>query len=149
MRRFFFFYGVLPVVILTIVWLVFRPAPAVAPTDKNASNVNTTSPAVTFFTPVKTSTFASSVPENNAVIAQTPGTVSVSFRQAAGPSSSLVITDTTGMPVQLGGGSFSDDHQTLTVLLQKNVTGPLSVSYTACDLAGGCETGQFGFTVTP
>lgn len=104
---------------------------------------------VTTFTEVRTSTFLTSTPRNNVLLAVPPNTVSISFSQTLAPGSNISVTNIDGQFLQLGQPTFSNDRLTMTVLLAKHASGPLTVTYHACALDGECADGSFGFVVRP
>ncbi|MBI5404964.1 MAG: copper resistance protein CopC, partial [Candidatus Kerfeldbacteria bacterium] len=125
--------------------------PARAPTvDSNVNalaNVNSTAPTSKVFTETRTSTLVTTLPLNNAILAVSPNTVSLGFNNPIGPDSTITVSDEDGDPAHLGSGSFSDDRQTLTVLLRPGLRGPVLVRYSACNLEHVCEAGEFGFNI--
>lgn len=137
-------------VVVVVVFVVFRQ-PVAAPTITNTGPTSNpyqigTTPV---FTEIRTTSFVRSVPANNAVLAFEPNVVEIVFNDALGPQSAVIVRNKDNQPVNLGPGTISDDRLTLTVLIRKGVDGPLSVTYTACKIAGSCESGSFGFVVRP
>lgn len=151
-----FFSVVLLIVLLTFV--LFKKT-ANAPTNETSAtrtNVNARSNSnasvigtVTNFTEVRVSSFLSSTPPQNSILATSPNTVSVVFSEVLGPDSTIVVKDKDQQQVQLGAATFNEDRTTMTTLLRSGVTGPVSVTYRACTLDGSCPQGSFGFTIRP
>lgn len=149
MRRYFFILGLLPVMLLTVMALFKRPvsAPTVDPNANIQINTNTATPTTRIFTETRTSTLVTTLPLNNAILAVSPNTVSLGFNNPIGPDSTIAVSDEDEDPAHLGSGSFSDDRQTLTVLLRPGLRGPVLVKYSACNLEHVCQAGQFGFNI--
>lgn len=101
------------------------------------------------FTEVRTQTFESSTPQNNAILVASPGLVTVRFSEAVQPASSITIYDRDNQASQLGRASFSEDRKSMSVLLRTGVAGPVRVSYQACRLDTTCSVGSFGFVIRP
>lgn len=141
---------------LGLVVIVLIQRPAYAPVNENASNLNaagsrpnTNQSTVVAFDEIRTSTFVASIPGNNERLSASPKTVNLGFSGPLNPSSTVSVVDQSNQPVHLGAGTFSDDRQTLTVMLKDNLRGPLTVTYSACLPGGTCENGRFGFSVSP
>ncbi len=128
---------------LAVLTFVMFKRPAVAPTNTGV----TPSFLTTTFTEIRTPTLVGSVPQNNEFLSVSPNSVSLMFKEALQPNSTLAVTDPDGVPAHLGRATYSEDRLTMTALLRRGVSGPLKVTYTACPLNGSCATGLFGFSI--
>lgn len=112
----------------------------------SVTNTNA-SPRIGSFREVRTPTWASSTPRNNAVARGFPVAITVRFYQPIVPGSTLIV-EREGTPVDSVPAAISADGLSLfTPFPQHAGPGLFTVRFRACTAVEVCTDGSFGFTV--